>query len=80
MTPAERLYLFTAPIIEADWNEDSDNRWIVPVGGGVGLLSPIDTMILDLSVQAYWFALRPDGRADWVLRLLAQVLFPRART
>ncbi|MBD3243100.1 MAG: hypothetical protein GF331_21090 [Chitinivibrionales bacterium] len=78
--PERRLYLFTAPLIEADWIADSENRWIVPIGAGAGLVSPVGDMLLDLSAQAYWIAERPDGGADWVLQLLAQVLFPRTRT
>jgi hypothetical protein len=29
-------YLITAPINTANWKADSDNRWTVPLGGGVG--------------------------------------------
>jgi len=27
-------YLSTAPIITANWESNSDDRWTVPVGGG----------------------------------------------
>ncbi len=29
-------YLVSAPIITADWNASSTNRWVVPFGGGFG--------------------------------------------
>jgi hypothetical protein len=29
-------YITSAPIITADWETDSDNRWTVPIGAGVG--------------------------------------------
>jgi hypothetical protein len=30
------LDLTTSPIITANWEADSDNRWTVPIGGGIG--------------------------------------------
>jgi hypothetical protein len=29
-------YLTSSPIITANWKESGDNRWVVPVGGGLG--------------------------------------------
>ena len=29
-------YIVSAPILTANWNAPSDNRWTVPFGGGVG--------------------------------------------
>lgn len=34
-------YLTTAPVITANWEADGDNRWTVPLGGGVGRLFEI---------------------------------------
>ena len=34
-------YLTSAPIITANWEADSDNRWTVPFGGGVGKIFKI---------------------------------------
>ena len=31
----EGWYLTSTPLISANWEADSDNRWTVPVGGGV---------------------------------------------
>lgn len=33
-----RIYLSTAPIIIANWDADSDSRWTVPFGLGIGKL------------------------------------------
>jgi hypothetical protein len=32
-------YLVSSPIITANWKADSDDTWLVPVGGGVGKIS-----------------------------------------
>ena len=29
-------YLTTSPLITANWEADDDNRWTVPIGGGIG--------------------------------------------
>ena len=29
-------YLTSAPIVTVNWDAASDNRWTVPVGGGIG--------------------------------------------
>jgi hypothetical protein len=34
-------FLTSSPVITANWEEDSDNRWIVPIGGGVGKIHRI---------------------------------------
>ena len=33
---ADGWYLVSAPIITANWEADSDDRWTVPLGGGFG--------------------------------------------
>jgi len=35
------LYLTSAPIMTANWEADSSNRWTIPVGGGVGKIFKI---------------------------------------
>ena len=32
----EGWYLTTSPLITANWQADDDNRWTVPIGGGIG--------------------------------------------
>jgi len=37
-------YLVSAPIITANWEAASDERWTVPIGGGVGKIIKIDKL------------------------------------
>jgi len=71
------LYLTTAPIINADWESDSDNRWTVPFGGGVGKIFKIGKQPVNGQVSAYYNAEKPKFGADWQLRLQLQFLFPK---
>ena len=34
-------YLTTSPLITANWEADDDNRWTVPIGGGIGRIFKI---------------------------------------
>jgi hypothetical protein len=71
------LYLTSAPIITANWEADSDDRWTVPFGGGVGKIFKIGKQPLNGQVSAYYNAEKPDSGADWQLRLQLQFLFPK---
>jgi len=71
-------YLVTAPIITADWKADSDNRWTVPVGGGVGKIVKLGKLPVNLQLSAYYNVEKPDNfGADWQLRFQFQFLFPK---
>ncbi len=71
------LYLTTAPIMTANWEADSDNRWTIPVGGGVGKVFKIGEQPVNGQVSAYYNVEKPDFGADWQLRLQLQFLFPK---
>ncbi len=71
-------YLVTAPIMTANWKADSDNRWTVPVGGGLGKVFRLGKMPINSQVGAYYNAVTPkDLGADWQLRFQVQFLFPK---
>jgi len=72
------LYLVTAPIITADWEADeSDDRWTVPVGGGIGKVWKLGKMPINTQVQAYYNIERPHFGPRWSLRLQVQFMFPK---
>jgi len=70
-------YLVSVPIITADWEADSDNRWLVPVGGGIGKIMRFGNQPVNVSLQAYYNAVTPDFGPDWTLRIQIQLLFPK---
>ena len=70
-------YLNSAPIITADWPADSEDRWIVPLGGGGGKLIMVGGKLpLNLQTQLFYNVVRPDFGPEWQWRLQAQVLLP----
>lgn len=64
--------------ITADWNASSDNRYTVPVGLSFGKTFAFDGGYgLSLGTGAYAFPVKPDGGAEWQLKLGVTVVFPR---
>ena len=73
-------YLTSAPIITANWEADSGNKWTVPVGGGVGKIFRWGKLPpMNFNVQGYYNAIKPDPVGDWTLRVQLQLLFPKRR-
>ena len=70
-------YLTSAPIITANWKADSDNRWTVPIGGGVGKIFSIGKQPINAQLSAYHNVEKPEGAADWQARLQVQLLYPK---
>jgi hypothetical protein len=71
------LYLTSAPIITANWEADSDNRWTIPFGGGIGKIFKIGKQPLNGQISAYYNVEKPDFGPDWQLRVQLQFLFPK---
>jgi len=74
-----RWYLVTAPIITANYEVSKDDRWLVPLGGGVGKIFAIGKRPINATMQFYYNVVKPDNlpAADWTLRLQLQLLFPQ---
>jgi hypothetical protein len=70
-------YLVTAPIMTANWEAGSGDKWTVPVGGGVGKIFKIGKQAFNAQLQAFGNVTKPDNGADWSLRFQIQLLFPK---
>jgi len=70
-------YATMSPIITVNWNAASGQQWTVPIGGGIGRVFRIEKQPLNVQVAGYYNVVRPDGAADWQLRLQLSLLFPR---
>ena len=70
-------YLSTAPVITANWEADSDNRWTIPFGGGFGKLVKFGKLPVDMQTQVFYNVEKPAGVGDWVWRLQFKMLFPK---
>jgi hypothetical protein len=69
-------YLVSAPVITANWNAPSSERWLVPIGGGPGVTFDVAGHRWATSLQAYVNAIRPDGAPDWAARVQVIAAIP----
>jgi hypothetical protein len=72
-------YLTSSPILTANWEANSNQRWVVPVGGGVGTIVHFGELPVNASAQFFRNVERPQGTTPWSARLQAQLLFPKKR-
>ena len=70
-------YLTFAPVITADWEADSGEQWVVPLGLGIGQIMRFGKQPVNLQGSAYYNVEKPDNGASWQLRLQLQLLFPK---
>ena len=70
-------YLVSAPIITANWEANSDNRWVVPIGGGVGKVFAIGKQPMNANIQGYYNLESPAFGPEWSIRFQLQFLFPK---
>ena len=70
-------YIAIDPIITANWDATSSQRWTVPVGGGVGKLFTIGKQPINARVEAYYMVERPDNAPDWQVLATFVFLFPK---
>ncbi len=75
---AKGWYLTSAPVITANWEADSSQRWTVPLGGGIGRLVKFGKQPVDFKLQTFWYAEKPDNGPDWSLQIQVKLLFPKS--
>lgn len=69
-------YLTSSPSIAANWEADADERWLVPVGGGVGKVYSIGRHRMSTTIESYYHAVSPTIGPEWQLRVQHSFLYP----
>jgi hypothetical protein len=72
-------YLTSSPIITSNWEVNANNRWTVPVGGGVGRIVHFGKLPVNTYAQMFRNVERPDGTTSWSARFEMQFLIPKKR-
>ena len=70
-------YLMTDPVILANWQAPSDNRWTIPLGGGIGRIFKMGEQPLNVRLRSYYNFERPDGSPEWSINFSVAFLFPK---
>ncbi len=72
-------YLTTSPLIAANWEASSGNKWTVPLGGGFGKIFRIGKQPVNAQVQGFYNVEIPEFGAEWTLRAQLRFLFPKSK-
>jgi hypothetical protein len=73
-------FLTWQPTITANWRatgSQSNQRWVIPFGGGVGRIMKLGNQPVNVGIQAYANAVRPPGTSPFTLRLQIAFLYPK---
>lgn len=66
-----------SPTITANWEADSDDRWTVPIGLGVGKTIRIGKMPFQMAFEASYAVIHPDTFGErWNFRLILKPVVP----
>ena len=71
------FYVTSAPIITVNWKADSNQRWTVPLGGGVGKIFHLGRLPVNTQLSAYYNVVTPDDGPNWQIRAQVQFMFPK---
>ena len=71
------MYFTSSPVITANWEADSNQRWTVPLGGGIGKIFHLGKLPVNTQIGAYYNVVHPDNGASWQMRLQVQFMFPK---
>ena len=69
-------FLTTSPSIAANWKADHENRWLVPVGAGVGRVFHVGAQRLSATVESYYHVESVKYGPNWQMRLQLSFLYP----
>jgi len=70
-------YLTSAPVITANWEAASEDRWTVPIGGGAGRIFKIGSLPNDVRISAFGYLAKPTNGPAWTLQAQWKLLFPK---
>ena len=70
-------FLITDMIITANWHAVSENRWTLPLGGGMGKIFKIGNQAINSRIEAYYNVIKPDSAPNWQISFTWQFLFPK---
>ena len=70
-------YLTSTPVITANWEAPSNERWTVPFGGGFGRMVRFGKQPVDFKLAAYKNVEAPQNGPDWSWQFQVKFLFPK---
>jgi hypothetical protein len=67
-------FVGSSPEIFANWNADKKNRWLIPLGAGIGKAFRIGNQAVAFRIGGYYNVKRPAGAPEWDVRISMNLL------
>ena len=70
-------FLLTDMVMTANWDAPSNQRWTIPLGGGVGRVFKAGNQAINSRLEYYYNIEKPDGAPKQQISFTWQFLFPK---
>ncbi len=70
-------YINTSPTMTYNWEANSGDQWIIPIGAGIGKVFRFGEMPVDMRLSAYHHVEAPDSAPDWFAEFQIKFIFPK---
>jgi hypothetical protein len=70
-------YITVQPTNTANWRATGDDRWVVPLGGGIGRIMRLGNQPINISLQMYGNVVHPPGSSPFKLVFQIAFLYPK---
>ena len=74
---AKGWYVNSAPIITSNWNAESGEKWLVPLGIGAGKVFKVGNLPINAQMGYYNYVIAPTNGPDWQMRAQVNFMFPK---
>lgn len=70
-------YITIQPTNTANWRASGDDRWVVPLGGGIGRIMKLGFQPVNISLQFYANVVRPPDSSPFKVQFQIAFLYPK---
>jgi len=72
-------FITSKPAITANWQATGGERWLLPLGGGIGRVFRVGNFGISLECQVFGYPLRPEAGPTWSIGFEGKRLFRRGQ-
>jgi hypothetical protein len=69
-------FVYSTPVVTANWEASGNERWTIPLGGGLGRTFRVGNQVVQAQGAVYRNVFKPTYGADWSFQAKFTLLFP----